>query len=358
LTFDFRTINVFDMKIKYFTQKCAGSGVFPGAAWAVGNAEKIFEKGSTGFLGRGLGPASEDSIYDMASLTKIFVALAFMRQLEDGLVLLEDTVDYFLPSYKTSAFGKVSLFSLLTHTAPFPANTHLYRRVKNRSELLDAIHSYQFRAENTDKVLYTCEAFILLGEIISAVDSQSLDNVIRNRVTAPLNLKDTGYLPDAALLDKIAPTEFCSIRGKVVRGEVHDENAMMMGGVSGNAGIFSNVPDMAKVGAAMLSSLETGAFLSKPAAQLMTRNHTAGKGGNRGLGWILAGPGTPAGDLLSASSFGHTGFTGTSLWVDPVNKIYAVLLSNRVHPTRDNPGIFRARQIFHNLAVLEYRNNG
>ena len=342
-----------------FIQNCVGSHVFPGAVWAIGNSSRILAKGNAGSLGIDLGSVKEDSIYDMASITKIFAALAFMKQLEDGLVRLEDTVDYLLPAYKTSAFGEVTLFALLTHTAPFPTATHLYRSVNTRDELLEKIRLYEFRKENTDRVLYTCEAFILLGEIISAVDSAGLDKVIRSRVSEPLGMKNTCFTPPPELLPSIAPTEFCKIRGRIVRGEVHDENAMVMGGISGNAGIFSCVPDMVLLGAAMLESLKRDSFLASAAAELMTRNHTAGKGENRGLGWLLQGPNSPAGDLMSDSSFGHTGFTGTSIWIDPQNDIYAVLLSNRVHPNRDNLEIKRARQIFHNLAVLEYgrKNN-
>ncbi|MCL2477975.1 MAG: beta-lactamase family protein [Treponema sp.] len=342
------------MKLNNYLQKCADDGVFPGASWVIGNAENILEIGSTGILGNGLGPVKEDSIYDVASLTKIFTALAFMKQFEEGLARLDDTVDYFLPAYKNRPFGKVSLFALLTHTAPFPKETHLYRHVKTREELLEAISMYSFRTENTDQVLYTCEAFILLGEIISAIDKTGLDEVIRMRVTDPLRMKDTCFRPGPELLSRIAPTEFSQFRQKIVRGEVHDENAMVMGGISGNAGIFSTAPDMAKIGAAMLISLENNDFLHRATAQLMTRNHTAGKGENRGLCWIMPGPNTSAGDLMTAGSFGHTGFTGTSIWIDPERKIYTVLMSNRIHPKRDNPGIIRTRPIFNNLAILEY----
>ena len=353
--------------IKNYLAGCVKKGVFPGASWIIGNTGGILEKGYTGSLGHDLstvgslrlrlGPVKENSIYDMASLTKIFVALAFMKQLEDGLVRLEDTVDYFLPSYyKNSPFGSVELVALLTHTALFPGGTHLYQHVKTREELLETLRQSKFRTSETDKVVYTCEAFILLGEIVSAVDGIGLNEVIKRRVTAPLGMKDTCYLPDTELLPRIAPTEFCAIRGRMVRGEVHDENAMIMGGVSGNAGIFSTAPDMAKLGAAMLCSLESGGFLKKASAIIMCRNYTPGMGQNRGLGWMLAGHGSSAGDLLSPASFGHTGFTGTSIWIDPERKFYAILLSNRIHPKRDNTEIFRTRHIFHNLAVLEYGN--
>jgi CubicO group peptidase (beta-lactamase class C family) len=168
-------------------------------------------------------------------------------------------------------------------------------------------------------------------------------------------MEDTAYLPPPEELDRIAPTEDCPWRGRVIRGQVHDENAAVMGGVSGNAGIFSSVRDMARLAEAVLDSLEgRGPFLRRPTARMMTANATPGGGENRGLGWMLKGPGSAAGDLMSERSFGHTGFTGTSLWIDPERRCYAVLLSNRIHPRRDNGGIFRARHIFHNLVILHY----
>jgi len=328
--------------------------VFPGASWVVGNSKAVFEKGSVGLLGIGLDPVTEDSLYDLASLTKIPVALALMKQLEDGLICLEDEVGYFLPSFKNGPLGAVTLFALLTHTAPLCNIIQLYKRAHNKEGILEEIRLSEPRSDSPDRVLYTCEAFILLGEIVSVVDSSGLDDVIRHRVLEPLGMKDTCFNPPASLLDRIAPTEECAWRGHLVRGEVHDENAVVMGGVSGNAGLFSNAADMSRLAAAMLGSLEGGGFLGKASAELMTRNHTAGKGQNRGLGWMIAESGTSSGDFMSPRSFGHTGFTGTSLWVDPERKLYALLLSNRIYPSRDNPDIFRTRYIFSNLAVMDY----
>jgi len=308
-------------------------------------------------MGKGLGPVGEDTLYDLASLTKVFTALALMKQFEEGLIRLQDEVGYFLPSYRTSPLGAVTIFALMTHTAPIPGENRLYRYARFREDLLEAICSGPIRPDSPGRVVYTCEAFILLGEIASAVDSAPLDVVIRRRVLDSLEMKDTCYLPDQELLPRIAPTEECFWRGRLIRGEVHDENASIMGGVSGNAGLFSNAEDMSRLATGVLASLEGRGFLQKASAELMTRNHTVGKGENRGLCWRIADPLSSAGDLMSPASFGHTGFTGTSLWIDPVRKLYALLLSNRIHPQRDTPGIFRARHIFHNLAVLEYENH-
>ena len=341
-------------KIKNYLDSCVVKGVFPGASWIIGNSKGVLEEGSVGLLGEGLGPVKIDSIYDIASLTKIFVALALMKQFEDGLFRLEDRVDYFLPNFENNPLGEVNIQSLMTHANPFPGGTRLYKKAASREELLDALRSSELRSDGNSRVVYTCEAFILLGEIASIIDSVKLDKIIQRRVLEPLGMKETCFLPSKDLLERIAPTEYCSIRGKLIRGEVHDENAMTMGGVCGNAGIFSCANDMARLGKAMLDSLDKGTFLCKASAELMIHNFTPGMGQNRGLGWMIAGPGSSAGDLLSCRSFGHTGFTGTSIWVDPERKLYALLLSNRIHPKRDNLGIFRTRQIFHNLSVLTY----
>jgi len=342
-------------KIKQYLKSCVAEGVFPGASWAVGNSGGVLETGSVGLLGKGLGPVNEDTIYDLASLTKIFTALSIMKQLEDGLIRLEDEIQYFLPSYKNNHLGSVTIFALLTHTAPFPGVTKHYQHAKTREELLESIRSTKPRSDSN--VLYTCDAFILLGEISSAVENASLDKIVRQRVLEPLKMTETCYNPPVSLLDRIAPTEECSWRGKLVRGEVHDENALVMGGVSGNAGLFSNIVDVQRLALAVLASLEKGTFLHKANAELMIRNHTAGRGENRGLCWSIAGPGSSAGELMSPRSFGHTGFTGTKIWIDPDRKLYTVLLSNRIHPLRDNESIFRTRHIFDNLAILEYAND-
>ncbi|GHV91419.1 esterase [Spirochaetia bacterium] len=365
--------------VETYIKSCVRAGVFPGASWVIGNSKgnglghcpDILEQGATGVLGQstagvlgqGLGPVQQDSLYDLASLTKLFVTLALMRQMEDGLIRLEDTVDYFLPAYKNNPKGGISLFQLLTHTSCLSGGTQLYRHAHTREDLLEAIRCSRPRSDSPGRVVYTCEAFILLGEILPVIDGVGGMNcgldpaqVIHRRVLEPLQMNDTCFNPPASLLERIAPTEDCPWRGKIVRGQVHDENAVVMGGVSGNAGLFSTAVDMARFAAAVLASLEgrEEGFLHSITAEMMIHNHTAGKGENRGLGWMIAGPSRAAGDLMSPCSFGHTGFTGTSLWIDPENHLYAVLLSNRIHPSRDNGGIFRTRQIFHNLAVLQY----
>jgi CubicO group peptidase (beta-lactamase class C family) len=346
--------------IASFIDECTDEGAFPGAVWLAGNKDAVLETGCAGVLGTGLEKVRPDSIYDIASLTKILVTLALMRQMEDGLIRLEDTADFFLPDWRGAPKAGITIRELLTHTSAMPSLTGLYRYTHTRGSMLEAIRLCPPRADSPDSVLYTCEGYILLGEIISTIDGLPLDKVITARVLEPLEMKDTCYRPSPELLARIAPTEKCLWRKRILRGEVHDENALVMGGVSGNAGIFSTAADLAQIASFMLDKgakrgpENADGFLHTATVKTMIRNYTAGKGQSRGLGWLLAGPGSPAGDLMSAESFGHTGFTGTSMWIDPAAGVYGILLSNRIHPSRDNGRIFRVREIFHNLIVLNY----
>ncbi|MDR3172640.1 MAG: beta-lactamase family protein, partial [Treponema sp.] len=263
---------------------------------------------------------------------------------------------YFKPDFinPENNKGNITLLELLTHTSVIPSLLDLFLYARNPEDMLLAIRRCVNRTDSPAVVKYTCEGYILLGTIIAAIDGVPLEELIRRRVLEPLGMKDTGYRPAPALLDRIAPTEYSAWRGRMVRGQVHDENAVVMGEVSGNAGIFSTAGDLARVAEMMLRRGNEGGFLHPATVEKMTINYTPGKGQNRGLGWLLAGPAAPAGDLMSPRSFGHTGFTGTSIWVDPEYGLYGVLLANRVHPSRENAKFFRVRSIFHNLIILNY----
>ena len=344
-------------EIRDYLQQCVEEGAFPGASWQIGTRDDILETGTVGVLGQGMGTVQADSLYDLASVTKIIVTCALMRQFQDGLVRLEDTVGCFLPEYRDHPKGSITIKELLTHTSVIPGQLQLYRHAHTREDLLEAIRWQVPRADSPERVAYTSKGYIVLGEVIAAIDGTTLDEAVRRRVLEPLRMNDTCFNPPEALLERIAATEFCQWRGRIVRGQVHDENAVVMGGVCGHAGLFSTAGDVSKIAAAMLGANVPGTekpFFAPDVIRIMTRNYTPGRGEHRGLGFILPGPNSPGGDLMSEASFGHTGFTGTSLWVDPEKGIYAVLLTNRIHPNRNNPAIFRVRHIFHNLAVLNH----
>ncbi len=343
-----------------FLEECVAGGAFPGAVWNIGNRDGVLERGCVGTLGDGLGPTGLDTLYDLASVTKILVTYALMRQLQDGLVRLTDPLGDLLPSYRNHPTkANITLKELLTHTSMIPGQLQLYRHAHTKEDLLEAIRWQLPRADSPREVSYTSKGYIVLGEVIAAVDGQPLDEVVRRRVLEPLGMTDTCFNPDPMLMPRIAPTEDCPWRGCVVRGQVHDENAVVMGGICGHAGLFSTADDVAKAARMMLSGKtdQGNAFFHPAVIHAMTQNYTPGCCESRGLGFMMACPASPAGDFMSPSSFGHTGFTGTSIWVDPEQDLYAVLLSNRIYPRRDNPAIHRVRQVFHNLAVLHYTGN-
>lgn len=351
-------------RIRDFLRESIEAGAFPGAQYVIGGREGVLERGVLGTLD-GTAPVAADSLYDLASITKIFVALSTMRLLEEGRLCLEDRVDAFLPEIDRvypprdgEQKGPITLFELLTHTSVLPAGTFYYKTCHSKAEMLEALRFLRPRDVAREGVLYTCNGYILLGEVLSAIDGRPLDAVIQARVQKPLGMERTLFNPPEALWENTAPTEFCRWRNKVVRGQVHDENAVIMGGVSGNAGLFSCADDVAKICAMMLCGGISGdgqRYLSRRSVEMMTQNYTQGRNLARGIGWqIKQGPGTQMGDLFTDGSYGHTGFAGTSLWVDPKQGLYTVLLTNRIHPSRENEQLFRCRRILNNLAVLEY----
>jgi CubicO group peptidase (beta-lactamase class C family) len=195
------------------------------------------------------------------------------------------------------------------------------------------------------KSVYSDLGVILLGEILERVAGEPLDSFVRRRVLDPLGMKETRYLPGPELLPRIAPTENDPWRGRVVRGEVHDENAYALGGVAPHAGLFGTAPDLAKFAQMMLNGgvYDHQRIVSRETVERFTRRADVPES-SRALGWDTPSANSSAGELLSRRSFGHTGFTGTSMWMDPDRKLFVILLTNRVHPTRENNAIREVRR--------------
>jgi len=298
-------------------------------------------------------PMEINTIFDMGSITKpVATATSFLILLERGKVLLSDPVDLYLPEYTGEKKGETTLYNLLTHTSGLPAWKPLYERCSCREEFLEEICQSKLEYSPGERVVYSCLGFILLTFILEKITGDGLDSFARREIFLPLGMKDTIFNPPESLRHRIAATERCKWRGRMLIGEVHDENAFGMGGVSGNAGLFSTALDLAIFAQTLLNMGEYGGtrVLSPLAVKLMTENHTAGLNEPRGIGWALKSKrGSSAGDLLSDSTFGHTGFPGDSLWIDPMNELIIVLLTNRVHPTRENDAILRFRSPFHNI---------
>lgn len=325
------------------------SGDFPAAAYAVGSREQVLVRGVCG-------DARPATLFDMASLSKVLSAtMIALHMIENGLICLTDTVGRFFNAPPDKA--DITIHQLMTHTSGISAHFHLTDWTDDPAKAVDVILGQPLVAGPGETTIYSCMGFILLGKILEQVGSQPLDGLARDWVFDPLGMARTTYRPEG----HVAPTEWDSGTGRLLCGVVHDENARFLNGISANAGVFSDLDDMIRF-AAMLAcggrSADGSVFLSPAIFRLATADHTPGKSEHRGLGFHLVGEGSFMGDLFPPGSFGHTGFTGTSLAVDPSSGLYVILLTNRVNPTRDNLAIIRFRKIFHNAIYTAFSRSG
>jgi len=299
-------------------------------------------------------PMRRDTIFDIASMTKpIATATALMKLVESGEVYLRQKVSEIIPEFRGNHKEEVTIWHLLTHTSGLPAWRPLYR-LGSRDKIISAICTMPLEYRPGERVVYSCLGYILLGEIIERASGASLDDYAKKNIFVPLGMNDTMFNPPEELHSRIAATEHCRWRKRLIIGEVHDENAYAMGGVSGNAGLFSTAYDLA-IFAQMILNMgryDDVRVLSPLTVELMIRNHTSELNEARGLGWIIndGKSVTSCGDLLSIGSFGHTGFTGTSIWIDPKVDLAIILLTNAVHPSREKRyHIIKARPVVHNI---------
>ena len=314
-------------------------GAAPGAAIAVGRNGRLAYLRGYGRLDWDSSSAavSDSSIYDVASLTKVVATITSLMLLEEaGRLDIDRTVASYLPGLNAAEKSGITIRQLLTHRGGFEAFAPLWRTFHGREEFLRQINARPLTSVPGTKTVYSDWDFILLGLVVERITGTTLDAFVDQRVFKPLRMNDTRFLPPAGLKPRIAPTEIDSTRGGLLRGIVHDENAWALGGVSGHAGLFSTAADLAVFAQMMLNGGEyNGVRLLKPTtvARWTARQ---GKESSRALGWDSPSGGSSAGHYFSPRSFGHTGFTGTSIWIDPEKQLFVILLTNRVNPTRDN----------------------
>jgi CubicO group peptidase (beta-lactamase class C family) len=341
-------------------REAVSARAFPGGVLAVGRDGSLAHLRAFGRLSYDPGAAEVDTgtIYDLASLTKVVVTTTLsMILVDEGKLDLDARVHAFFPAFSGPAKEQVTVRHLLTHSGGLLWWAPLYKEVQGQKAYIERIVALDLAYEPGTKTVYSDLGIVLLGAILERVGGGAFGDLARRRVLDPLEMKDSLYRPPAALLDRIAPTENDPWRGRVVRGEVHDENAVALGGVAPHAGLFGTAPDLAHL-AQML--LDGGSFLgrrlvSRATVELFT-GRTGIPGSSRALGWDTPTDGTgrrssvggepgysSAGSLFSGRSFGHTGFTGTSMWMDPERGLYVILLTNRVHPTRENNQIREVR---------------
>ncbi|MBM4186414.1 MAG: beta-lactamase family protein [Gemmatimonadetes bacterium] len=318
------------------------SGAAPGATVGISAAGRRFFH-AAGVLGiDDHAPTSRRTIYDLASLTKV-VALTTvtMVAVERGAIDLDAPVVRYLPEFAGQGKDRVTVRHLLTHSSGLPAHRPLWRESSSEAAALTLVASTPLDTAAGVRMVYSDLGAILVTQLVERALGQPIDRLFDRLVSNPLGLRSSRYRPPAGWLPRIAPTERDPWRGRIVRGEVHDENAAFLGGISGHAGLFGTVEDLVRFGEWLLAARRglagPGPKLTAATVLEFTRRQDLVPGSSRALGWDTPSSGSSAGTRLSPASFGHTGFTGTSIWIDPTRDLVIVLLSNRVHPTRDNP---------------------
>jgi len=344
---------------------------FPGAALAVGHKDEttIIPVGRLTY-DAGSAAVSADTIYDLASLTKVVATTtAAMILFERGALQLDRPVALYLPDfiepYDTAADplwavrGEITIRHLLAHTSGLPAYERFFLRAREKAHVIEEALALPLEDSPGRKTIYSDVGFILLGAILEQVCGRSLDAFCEAEIFNPLGMKDTCFNPPEALRERVAPTEDdLEFRKRLIRGDVHDENAWVMGGVAGHAGLFGTATDLARFGRMLLQDGsvrgEAGPrqIVRPDTIREFTRPWPAAEGTARGLGWDKPSGEPPScGRYFSASAYGHLGFTGTSIWIDPPRSLFVVLLTNRVHPTRENEAIRRMRPAVHDAVV-------
>ena len=343
------------------------TGAAPGAVAVAGTRETVLAECAAGRLSYAAdaGPVTPDTIYDLASLTKVIVTTPLvMRLYEAGQLDLDAPVRRYVPEFAGGARDRVTVADLLAHCGGLLWWTDLYRQARNLP-VAEAIGFYLRRIcelpldyEPRTRTVYSDLGFILLGAVLEHVAGAPLDRLAGDEIFAPLGMRDIRYNPPAPLRSRIAPTEDDPERGGVLTGRVHDENACGLGGVAPHAGLFATARSLvpfaqmwlAEGGAEGCRKRDCRVFASATIRRFSRRARLV-DGSSRALGWDTQAAGSSCGNRFSPASYGHTGFTGTSLWIDPERNLFVVLLSNRVHPIRDNTRLAELRPAFHDALV-------
>jgi len=312
------------------------AGGYPGASVIVGRkGAAVYEKG----FGRLTWSSSSipvdavRTIYDVASLSKVVgTTTAIMILYDENKIRLDDPIVSYIPTFGGGDKDKVTVRQLLTHTSGLPAGRDIWRIAQTPLEARALVLSTPLEGRPGAQYIYSDLGADVLGLLVEVVSGEPLDKFLTRRVFDPLGMNETMYRPADSLRYRIAPTEVTPPRGYPLRGEVHDENAYALGGVAGHAGLFSTAADLSVFAQMMLNGGEYNGvqIISKQTVDLFTSRAF----GHRALGWDTAEGDYGSGRFLGPTAYGHTGFTGTSLWIDPEREMFVILLTNRVHAAR------------------------
>lgn len=314
-----------------------------------------------------------DTRFDLASLTKVVATTtALMRLYDQQRFALDDRVADFLPCFGQGGRERITIRHLLTHSSGLPAWAPLYQQFDpaelqdRRETFYELIARLPLLSPPGRQARYSDLGFIILGAVIEALSGMPLDRFCSQHLFTPLGLDSTGYRrlpsegqdPRASSPSSYAATEVCPWRKRLLRGEVHDENAYAMGGVAGHAGLFGTAADLFRFTSMLLDCLDgrASSFLSPQTVATFTHRQGIPAGSTWALGWDTpSAQGSTAGRYFSPRSIGHTGFTGTSLWIDLLRRVTVICLTNRVHPSRHQADLKRFRPQLHDCIMQELR---
>ncbi|KMK75096.1 serine hydrolase domain-containing protein [Alkalihalobacillus pseudalcaliphilus] len=340
-------------KVRNFLEKEIQLKHIPGATIHIAQHGKVVMQEALGF--QRVFPKEESmrmsTVFDLASLTKVIATLPLILKLiEQGELHLDDRVSFFLPQFEGGGKEDIRIKHLLTHTSGLPAHRRYYENKLQVAQIMESIYAEELVAPLGKQVIYSDLGFITLYQIIEKISGVPFEQFVHEELLLPLEMNETGFHLGYEKW-RYAATEYSDELREYKQGIVHDDNTESMGGISGHAGLFSTVTDLTN----FAEMIEQGGYfrgkriVSEQLLDLSKKNYTPFDSEYRGLGWILKSPYfSSCGDLFSESSFGHTGFTGTSIWFDPEIDLRVILLTNRVHFGRKDP-IIRLRPRLHNL---------
>ncbi len=349
-------LRAYDFKpLEAVVEQAISDTVFPGATLAVLYKGRVVFHRAFGRMTYSpkSAPVDTTTMYDLASLTKAVVTTSIIMQLvERDSLSLRAPVSAYLPDFAQNSKGTVTIEQLLRHTSGLRAHAGFSKSCATPEQLFHAIAADSLLSAPGTTTLYSDLGFMILGKIVETITGKSLASNFHERFTKPLNMKSTMFTPPPSLILRIAPVEKDKLWPfKKERPLVHDQNAALLGGVAGHAGLYATTSDLLLMTAMMMNDgTSKGRVYFRPAT---LRTFLSRRNSPRALGWDLRSPEghSSAGDFFSNSSYGHLGFTGTSIWIDPEKKIAVILLSNRVYPTSDNIKIRTFRPLIHNTVV-------
>jgi serine-type D-Ala-D-Ala carboxypeptidase len=320
-------------KIDHVVERGIKAGGYPGASVVVGRrGAAVWEKGfgKLSWESSSPGVSADRTIYDLASLTKVVgTTTALMVLYDQGKIRLDDPVSRYVPAFSGGAKDQVTLRMLLEHRSGLPAGRDLWRLAHTPAEARDVVISTPLVCEPGRCYEYSDLGADMLGFVVEAASGEPMDKFLSENVFTPLGMMDTFFRPADSLHSRVAPTEVAPPRRYPLQGEVHDENAFALGGVAGHAGLFSTAADLSVFAQMMLNG---GVYNgTRVVADTTIALFTKRAAGTRALGWDTCGGSGSCGQYLDEEAYGHTGFTGTSIWIDPSRDMFVVLLTNRVH---------------------------